>query len=293
MRVLVLGATGLLGRELLRGLALMGCEVAGSGYHRAQEAGLRSVDACREDAVESLLKDVEPAVVVNAIGERRPEFWNPKTLEELNVHTAVNVAHACRRRDSWLVHISTDYVFDGSCPPYRPENERRPVNAYGSAKMRAEDEVLAALPTATILRLPVLYGPVRYLDESNMTSLVPLVTKGTPAAVDDWAVRYPTLTTDVAQVVGGMLANDDRLRGQVCHWSANEALTKYAMAGLIGRTLGLPTDHLTPDATPSASRPRNTLLDVSLLQSMGVGCWTPLDSALPEVLRRALDIAEA
>jgi dTDP-4-dehydrorhamnose reductase len=277
----------------MRGLALAGCDVVGSGYHRAEEGGLKKVDARREEAVESLFEDVEPAVVVNAVGERRPEFWNPETLEEVNVHTAANAARACRRRDSWLVHISSDYVFDGSCPPYRPENERRPVNAYGFAKMRAEDEVMAELPAATILRLPVLYGPVRYMEESNMTSLVPLVMKGTPAVVDDWAIRYPTLTTDVAHVVVGMLAHNERLRGRVCHWSANEALTKYAMAALIGQMLGFSTDHLTPDTTPSSSRPRDTLLDVSLLHDMGVAYRTPLHSALPEVLHHALEIADA
>ncbi|WP_271189276.1 dTDP-4-dehydrorhamnose reductase family protein [Dactylosporangium matsuzakiense] len=285
--MLILGASGLLGRELMRVLPGRGHDVVGAGHDRARGQGLHAIDARQPDEVDALLDQVRPSVVVNAIGERRPEFWTPEILEGVNVRTAAHAARGCRRLGCWLVHVSSDYVFDGSDPPYRPDSERRPSNAYGAAKMQAEDQVRAEYPQATVLRLPVLYGPVLHLDESNMTSLVPTVMNAAPAAIDDWAVRYPTLTTDVAHVVADMLGHAHGLSGQVCHWSAAEALTKFAMASLIGRILGMSTNHLEPDQRPSSSRPQNPFLESSLLENLGVAHRTPLESALPGLLHQA------
>ncbi len=57
-----------------------------------------------------------------------------------------------------LLHLSTDYVFDGKCPPYASEDLTSPLQSYGKSKVASEKAVLSADPFATILRVPVLYG---------------------------------------------------------------------------------------------------------------------------------------
>lgn len=283
MTVLIAGASGLLGRALLRhGL---GESVVGTAHTRVAD-GCLALDARSETAVALLFDRVEPAIVVNAIGERRADRWDDALeLDAVNVEAAANIAAACERIGAWLIHVSSDYVFDGEHPPYPPDAERKPLNAYGWSKLRAEDRVRELNPGCTVLRLPVLYGPVERLDESNMTSLVPVVLDRTPRSIDDWAVRYPTLTADVAHVVSQMITMSSKLRGVVCHWTAAQGLTKYAMARRIGAAMGVPTEHLTPDPTPRerGSRPRDPRLDCSTLERLGVGWRTDLDEALAEL----------
>ncbi|MGB6164851.1 MAG: SDR family oxidoreductase [Pseudonocardiaceae bacterium] len=281
---MVIGATGLLGRAVTKYLRDSGLNVTGTGHTRVGGRDTVPLDARDPSAVDALLDTIKPGLVINAAGERRPEHWDTDVLHEVNVHAASNIARSCRTFAAWLVHISSDYVFDGTCPPYSPDAPRRPLNVYGATKVRAEDEVLGRLPEATVLRLPVLYGMVERLDESNMTSLLPLVLNGVESAVDDWAIRYPTLTVDVARVLAGALAHHDHLSGVTCHWSAMEGLTKYGMACRVGAVLGVSTDHLIPDRQASMTRPRDALLDCSLLEGLGLGIRTPLDEALTAIL---------
>jgi dTDP-4-dehydrorhamnose reductase len=134
----------------------------------------------------------------------------------------------------------------------------------------------------------VLHGLVQFAEESNLSSLVALVTGGEPEALDDWATRYPTATGDVASVVRQMLTHAEVLRGRTCHWSGSEALTKYEMACNIADVLDAPTGHLRPDRRPHADRPRDPRLDCQLLEDLGVGTRTPLREVLPQVITCAL-----
>jgi dTDP-4-dehydrorhamnose reductase len=287
MKVLVLGATGLLGREVLRRLRDCGLDVIGAGRRRAC-GDILGMDMRDPQAVDALFEAVETDVVVNAVGERRPEHWGGQQLYGMNVALPRLIAERCEAKGAWLIHVSSDYVFDGRRPPHAPDDRRRPLNGYGRSKADGEDAIRRTLPSATILRVPVLHGRVEFAAESNLSSLVPLVTAGTPATVDDWAVRYPTATRDVATVLGQMLAHAGVLRGRTWHWSGTEAATKYEMALAIGDVLDLPTDHLRPERRPDPTRPRDPQLDCRMLEGLGFGARTPLRAALPEVIACAL-----
>lgn len=287
MKVLVLGATGMLGREVHRELRDRGVDVVGAGHRRAR-GDMLSVDARDSQGVSALFEAVAPDAVLNAVGERRPEHWSAQQLHALNVALPRVIAERCEATGTWLIHISSDYVFDGRQPPHTPEGRRRPLNPYGRSKADGEDAVHRASPSATILRVPVLHGSVEFPEESNLSSLVPLVTSGQPGTVDDWAIRYPTATRDVAIVLWQMLIQAAALHGRTCHWSGTEARTKYEMACAIGDVLDATTGHLRPERRPHPTRPRDPRLDCRLLEGLGVGTRTPLREALPQVIASAL-----
>ncbi|MCX4966286.1 sugar nucleotide-binding protein [Streptomyces sp. NBC_00654] len=164
-----------------------------------------------------------------------------------------------------LVHISSDYVFDGTAPPYRPDSLPNPLNAYGRWKLLAEQAVRAACPDAAILRLPVLYGPVQFAAETNLTVIARQVGTGTPVELDDVCVRYPTHVDEAAEVCSQLARSllEGKGLGSVAHWSAEHGLTKYRMALLIARRFGLPVDHVrggVADAAPG-DRPVDCRLD--------------------------------
>ncbi|MGX1797921.1 dTDP-4-dehydrorhamnose reductase family protein [Streptomyces albidoflavus] len=282
MRAVIFGASGLLGRSVMRAFGDM--TVTGTAFSRTAGA-LVAVDATSADAITRLLGRLRPDVIVNCVGERRPAEWAtaPGRARAGNVDAARLIAKGARRCGARLVHISSDYVFDGTAPPYRADSLPNPLNDYGRWKLLAEHAVRGACPDAAILRLPVLYGPVRFAAETNLTEIARQVAAGVTVELDDVCVRYPTHVDETAEVcrrLAGALLQGQRL-GSVTHWSAEQGLTKYRMALLIARRFHLPAGHVSAGAADAASgdRPVDCRLDCQ-----------DLPASLGPVRRRLFDI---
>jgi dTDP-4-dehydrorhamnose reductase len=264
MRAVIFGASGLLGRSVVRAFGDMA--VTGTGFSRVA-GGLVRVDATSADDIECLFGRDRPDVVVNCVGERRPEVWAGASAQALgrNVDAARLIPRGVHRYGARLLHISSDYVFDGQAAPYRPGSLPNPLNAYGRWKLLAERAVRAACPDAAILRLPVLYGPAQFAAETNLTEIARQVGAGARVELDDVCVRYPTHADEAAEVcrrIAGALLHG-QCRGSVVHWSAEQGFTKYQTALLIARRFGLSADHLRAGETDAASgqRPVDCRLD--------------------------------
>ncbi len=264
--VLVTGATGLLGTAVMEKLAGLTHPIPVS--RGAPPDGLRG-DLLEVETWERIrAADWDAAVHCAAI--RSPERCeeNRDVAYRLNVEAAARMAECAAARNAWMVHISTDYVFDGERPPYGEEDATAPVNFYGETKREAEQEVLSRCRTATVLRIPALYGdppaPSPLLEEGMAAA-----SAGTECFLDDTIVRYPTHTGDVADVVAFLLRR--RFAGFV-HASAQRAATRYEWARLIGEIMGWNTSHLRrsigrPDRL--VPRPRDTHLKVDRLRQLG------------------------
>ncbi|MEU3413245.1 sugar nucleotide-binding protein [Streptomyces sp. NPDC006658] len=154
---------------------------------RRQRPGLIRVDATSPDAVWHALDQTRPGIVVNCVGERhaRVRTEEPARAHELNVDVARLIAEATRAYGARLLHISSDYVFDGIAPPYRPHSRCRPQGFHGRLKLLSEDMVRAVHPEVVILRLPMLYGPVENVAESDITEIAQEVRR--------WRSRWSTV----------------------------------------------------------------------------------------------------
>lgn len=78
------------------------------------------------------------------------------TLYQLNVETSKQLATLCKSRDIMLIYISTDYVFDGTSPPYEVGDKPNPLQFYGQTKLAGENAIRQVYPNAVILRVPIL-----------------------------------------------------------------------------------------------------------------------------------------
>jgi len=288
MKVCITVASGLLGRACVK--AFSDTNLLTCAWSRAKADDL-NLDLTDHDTVLKEMKAHRPELIIHTAAERHPDICENDTgkTHALNVEATQSLVEAAQCIGAVLIYISTDYVFDGTHPPYAVDAECHPLNAYGKSKRAGETVVLAASSRNIILRIPILYGEVETLDESAITILMHDLQPKDSKKIDHWAVRYPTYTGDVAQTLRGWtdrLRNDPDSSG-IYHMSGNEALTKYDMACAMAETLGLDHSHLSPDphAPEGAPRPQNCQLDICRLQQETTVQQTPFREVVARVLR--------
>lgn len=283
MKILVTGASGLLGRSLMTELApLAGSVDALIGTARSRiTPPLRKLDLTDEAAVRQAFARWSPDLVVHSAAERRPDVvdGDPAGAERLNVDATRLLAELTAAQGARFIYLSTDYVFDGRQPPYSIDAKPAPLNAYGRMKLAGEHVVRSAYAgrgdkNFALLRIPILYGRVETLAESPVTELAAKVFEGKSFKAEDWAARYPAHVDDVARALA--LIAEHLMRGTpgaggIYHFASGEKFTKYGMALVIAEVLGADASLITPDPNPPAGapRPKDCRLDASRLAALG------------------------
>jgi dTDP-4-dehydrorhamnose reductase len=293
-KVALIGASGLLGRAVGNELAaITRWQVIRTAFRHGATNTI-TLDIRNEGAVRQFIADQAPDAIVVAAAERRPDVCenDPVLARALNVDALGFIASAAREIGSWILSISTDYVFDGTQPPYQPDDAPNPLNAYGRSKLDGERALLRSGVRSCVLRLPLLYGPVIDWGESAVTSLTPAIVESArgvaPAVMDAWATRYPTFTPDVAVVIRQLLERHEigeSVTG-LTQWSGDEPMTKFDIAQRIAQVLNIDA-RITAQRTPidTTPRPRNCHLASDALEVLKIGQRTPFDTALRTVLQ--------
>jgi len=293
-KVALIGASGLLGRAVSNELAsITRWQVIRTAFRHGDTSTI-TLDIRDERAVREFIADQAPDAIVVAAAERRPDVCenDPVLARALNVDALGFIASAAQEIGSWILSISTDYVFDGTRPPYQPDDSANPLNAYGHSKLDGEQALLGSGARSCVLRLPLLYGPVIDWGESAVTSLTPAIVesaRGVASAVmDAWATRYPTFTPDVAVVIRQLLERHEigeSVTG-VMHWSGDEPMTKFDIAQRIAQVLNIDA-RITAQRTPidTTPRPRNCHLASDALEVLKIGQRTPFETAIRTVLQ--------
>ncbi|KAI8808118.1 hypothetical protein BJ742DRAFT_748021 [Cladochytrium replicatum] len=284
MKVLVTGASGALGRQVFKCVKDVGHDVLGTAYSRAVPGGLyEKVDLTNTNEAKALFEKFKPHAVVHCAAERKPDEVdkNPEGARLLNVGATRLITELCKSYGAFLIYISSDYVFDGTSPPYEIDSKANPINFYGQTKFDGELVVKEVDPTAVLLRIPVLYGPCETPKESAVNLLVDLVKDvSKPVKMDHVQVRYPTNTIDVARVCRDLIvravkqdgARDTSISG-VYQFSAKEKLSKYEMCEIFAGILNVPIAHIEAvveqNKVAAVTRPHDCQLSTARLESEG------------------------
>ncbi|KAI1305657.1 hypothetical protein F5Y03DRAFT_148537 [Xylaria venustula] len=295
---LVTGATGLLGRQVLKAFERANWTVKGTGHSRADGSVILKVDHTKPDEVEAVLDNVKPSVVVHCAANRFPDKCDsdPEGTRALNVTATESLASLCAARDILLIYISTDYVFPGKPgdAPYAADDPPQPTNLYGQTKLDGERAVLDVFNGANkaglgvVLRVPVLYGDAEVPAESAVNVLMDSVWKaqeaGAKLKMDHWALRYPTNTEDVGRVCHDVaakyLSSDDRsVLPQILQFSSEDKFTKYEICQAFGEIMSLPITAIEPntegnDPNAAVQRPYDCHLSTATLKQIGVDVST-------------------
>jgi dTDP-4-dehydrorhamnose reductase len=157
LKILLFGRNGQVGWELQRSLAPLG-EVIALGREGADDLCGDLMDA---EGVARTVRTVRPDAVVNAAAYTAVDKAESDAgrAEQVNAVAPGAIAHAAAEVGAWMVHYSTDYVFDGSgTRPWREEDPTGPLNVYGRTKLAGEQRITAANPRHLILRTSWVYG---------------------------------------------------------------------------------------------------------------------------------------
>mmetsp|Transcript_53913 Transcript_53913/g.96528 ORF Transcript_53913/g.96528 Transcript_53913/m.96528 type:complete len:393 (+) Transcript_53913:114-1292(+) len=259
MKVLLTGASGLLGRQIMALFPQRGWMLRGLAFSRTAGA-LVKCDLFNKEEVAAQFTDFRPDIVIHCAAERRP--WKVNEDEEhamkLNVDVTRTVGELAKQHNAWLIYLSTNYIFDGKAAPYKEDAVPCPVNVYGQSKLDGEKVLAEAHPGAAILRVPLLYGPVEKLEETSVTGLMNILVKPGPIKLDNWQERFPTNTEDLAMVMEAFCearcqsGNDKSSFSGIFHWQANQRQTQYLMGMVVAEIAGLDTSNVTriDDAPP-------------------------------------------
>ena len=281
------GASGLLGRPLYDMISRDSrYRVRGAAFTRSGAAFDR-VDLTSPADAEAWLDGIRPSVLIHLAAERRPDVYarNPESADRLNITATEELALSCAARGIALLYLSTNYVFDGSAPPYEPEDEPNPLNDYGKGKLGGERAVIPASERNRVLRVPMLYGPSESLDESSVTVLArAFMHDEGPVLLDVRQTRYPACTIDVAAAISGLIPGliDGSLPGPHLHFCPAEAFTKRDMGEILAPFVGADPARAVADNRPPAGapRPRDVRLSCPRMDDLGLLKFTPFREAL-------------
>jgi len=271
MQAAVIGANGQLGFDVVAGLRAAGWEVAGLDH--------AAIEIRDREQVRSVLAGIRPALVVNTAAFHNLDKCedDPATAFAVNGVGAGNVARACRELDALLIHISTDYVFDGrKGAPYHEGDQTGPLNVYGISKLAGEHFVAALSPRHVILRVCGLYGhlPCRAKGENFVQTMLRLArTRGEVRVVNDQYVA-PTSTEEVA---GQLVALAGAGEYGVFHATAQGVCSWHEFAAEIFRLTGTTVRLLPTSTTEFASkvqRPGYSVLENRRLNALGLNRMT-------------------
>jgi dTDP-4-dehydrorhamnose reductase len=272
VRILLTGAGGQLGRELLETLAQD--EVAGFDYH--------ALDISDRKAVLAAVDGVRPLWIVNAAAYNDVDGAerNTKQAFAVNASGPGYLAEAAERAGAAMVHISTDYVFDGrKGAAYTETDPANPLSVYGQSKYEGELQVLHSKASACVLRTAWLYGAH---GKNFVKAILKAAEGGGPLKVVADQVGSPTWTRHLALAIRDLIRTPARGLFHVANSGACSRF-EFAQAIVDGRLEVLPVT--SADAGRPAPRPSYSALASKRWEAAGFRPLPDWRSALTEFLR--------
>lgn len=210
-RILVFGANGMLGQRLVefysrqQNLQLLSCSVEDAPVINGQE--YRQINITRREDVKDLVYDFYPDVIINAAAytnvdlseKEREQAW------KTNVKGVEYIAEVSRVIDSHIVHISTDYIFNGKKGPYSENDKPSPLGYYARTKLASENVLRISGTYYTILRTNVLYGIAHNSRPDFVRWVVNSVREGKEIKIVTDQINNPTFIDDLVQAISKVI----------------------------------------------------------------------------------------
>jgi dTDP-4-dehydrorhamnose reductase len=287
-RLLIIGANGFLGQHLSKAGCCFEVFEADLAAPRG-ERGL-AMDVTSAASVDAAFTHARPnvAVLLAAVSDIEQCEQHPEMAEAVNVRGAVHVAEACARTGARLVFTSSAAIFDGTRHGYTERDVPTPVSVYGRTKARAEELILAKLPSALILRLALAIGFAEGSGTNAMLNrFAAKLAAGECVWLPDFEYRNPidggTLSTLLLELLDAAGA------AGIFHVGATEAISRFELGGRLARRMGFSPQLVQQQIEPLPGRAPRGLDHYLLTAKLGEMCRTPIPSC-DDVIERALHV---
>ncbi|MGB2117839.1 MAG: SDR family oxidoreductase [Schleiferiaceae bacterium] len=244
MKILYTGANGLLGQKISAATPQYSNHAflaTARGKNRTKNLGTASyasMDITDRQEIENVLSEFRPDVIIHGAAMTHvDECEQHKELAyNLNVVGTQNIVDAAKELGAHVVHISTDFIFDGQDGPYNEDGVPNPVSYYGETKLQAE-RIVQTIDSWSILRTVLVIGIAEDLSRSNIVLWAKgALEKAQPIRVVDDQFRTPTLAEDLAQ--GALLAATQRAQG-IFNISGPDFMSIYELVESVAEHFGL------------------------------------------------------
>jgi len=286
MKILVIGAHGMLGRCLVSMLSNL--STVGNLGLKITAVDMEQLDITRHQNTSLFINDCKPDVIVNCAAFTNVDACETQISDAFAVNAtgAKNVALAGKQIGAKIVHISTDYVFDGAkIDFYRETDKVNPLSVYGKSKLEGEFAIQEITDNYAILRTAWLFGPYR---KNFVTAILERGKKHREVSVVTDQHGSPTYTGDLSQAVWNVISRD--VRG-LYHFANTGKCSRYDWAKKIFELTGEQVS-VHPIKTADYKRatvvPQNSALDCSKYNLATGHKIRPWQEALEEYLQKTL-----
>lgn len=261
MKILVTGASGQLGSELHN---LLETKLPGTTTYAYRD----TVDLTDQATVDRFVADGQFSHIINCAAYTNVEEaeTHPRECRSANVDAVGVLASAAQKADAKIIHISTDYVFDGKTNhPYKESDRVNPLSEYGRSKRQGEILLLDMASEGLIIRTSWLYSPYR---KNFVKTMMAKAEAGIPAKVVIDQVGTPTYTADLANAIIKILMSP-RWLGGIFNYSNQGVCSWYDIAAEVYKLLGRDPAMVKPITSDNihmqAQRPLYSVLDKNLI----------------------------
>lgn len=294
MHIHITGINGLLGQNIVNEFApdhtITGVDIGPSIFHDIDVAQL---DLTNTTDLKKHIHKYSPDVVVHTAA-----YTNVDKAEDeedlayrLNAMVPEELARLCCGQDIPLIHISTDYVFDGENGPYRESDPCNPKGVYAESKYAGERAVMVECNKVAVIRPNVMYGHGYDLKSSFVDWLILELSEGRPVNIVDDQFNNPSNARRLAAAIRTIIDNNG---WDIWHFGSKEVVSRYTFALQIADVFGLPTELINAISTgalnQAAPRPmRSGLICEKIEQELGVNILSINDEL--RLLKEEMNVA--
>lgn len=267
-KILLTGSNGLLGQkiiDLLRYHTEYELIASSKGENRYPKEGgyiYENLDVTNPLELERIVLKYEPSAIIHTAAMTNVDQCesDKENCDKLNVEAVKYLIEVCKKFNTYLVHLSTDFIFDGTAGPYKEEDKANPLSYYGRSKYLAEQLLLESEIEYSILRTIIVYGYAANMSRTNIVLWAKsALEKGDEIKVVNDQFRMPTLAEDLAQACFN--AVQKRAKG-IYNVSGKDYMSVIEMVRRIAKHYGLDESKIkeTDSSTlnQAAKRPPNT-----------------------------------
>lgn len=263
-KVLIVGSGGILGSELSIRLNELFDVLA-----LPKSSSKNFLDITDFNMMYSIFKNFDPDFVINCAAFTNVDSCesNKQIARNVNVKGLMNLLK-CMSKNSKMIHISSDYVFDGKDGNYKENDMKKPINYYGKTKLEADNLLMGSNSNYLIIRPNVLYSSNISKNNHFLSWVINSLKEKTEISVVNDQISNPVYVSDLVEVIASCLLVD---YNGVYHFGSEDVISRYDFALLISKIFKLDENLINPiktsDLKQIAKRPKKSFLNCNKIIS--------------------------